>query len=86
MTGNSCPPADGSPRERTALVAIGAGTVGHCAIELGPIAGARIVTAVSGPQWAAPAGAADHALNQRDAAAHRPSTESGASTGSSRGH
>ncbi|MFJ9427485.1 NADPH:quinone reductase [Streptomyces sp. NPDC101249] len=69
MTAHWCLHADGSPRDRTVLVAAGAGAVGHYAIELGRIAGARIVTTVSGPEKAALARAAgaDLVVNYRDA-------------------
>jgi NADPH2:quinone reductase len=62
MTAHWCLHAHGSPRDRTVLVAGGAGAVGHYAIELGRDAGARIVTTVSGPEKAelARAAGADH--------------------------
>ncbi len=73
MTAHRCLHADGSPKDRTVLVAAGAGAVGHYAIELGKIAGARIVTTVSGPEKAALARAAgaDLVVNYRDADAAR---------------
>ena len=69
MTAHWCLHSDGSPRDRTVLVAAGAGAVGHYAIELGRIAGARIVTTVSGPEKAelARAAGADLVVNYRDA-------------------
>lgn len=48
MTAHWCLHADGLPQGRTVLVAAGAGAVGHYAIELGRLAGARIATTVSG--------------------------------------
>ncbi|MFD6288369.1 NADPH:quinone reductase [Streptomyces sp. NPDC060205] len=68
MTAHWCLHADGSPHGRTVLVAAGAGAVGHYAIELGRIAGARIATTVSGPEKAALARAAgaDLVVNYRD--------------------
>lgn len=73
MTAHWCLHADGSPKDRTVLVAAGAGAVGHYAIELGKLAGARIVTTVSGPEKAALARAAgaDLVVNYRDADAVR---------------
>ncbi|MBE1500521.1 NADPH2:quinone reductase [Amycolatopsis lexingtonensis] len=73
MTAHWCLHADGSPADRTVLVAAGAGAVGHYAIELGKIAGARIATTVSGPEKAALARAAgaDLVVNYRDADAAR---------------
>lgn len=73
MTAHRCLHADGSPKDRTVLVAAGAGAVGHYAIELGKLAGARIVTTVSGPEKAALARAAgaDLVVNYRDADAVR---------------
>lgn len=69
MTAHWCLHADGSPRGRTVLVAGGAGAVGHYAIELGRLAGARVATTVSGPEKAALAKAAgaDLVVNYRDA-------------------
>lgn len=73
MTAHWCLHADGSPEGSTVLVAAGAGAVGHYAIELGKIAGARIVTTISGPEKAALARAAgaDLVVNYRDADAAR---------------
>lgn len=73
MTAHWCLHADGSPADSTVLVAAGAGAVGHYAIELGKIAGARIVTTVSGEEKAALARAAgaDLVVNYRDADAVR---------------
>jgi NADPH2:quinone reductase len=73
MTAHWCLHADGSPEHRTVLVAAGAGAVGHYAIELGKIAGARVVTTVSGPEKAklAHAAGADFVVNYRDADAVR---------------
>ncbi|WP_435126377.1 NADPH:quinone reductase [Actinacidiphila sp. bgisy144] len=73
MTAHWCLHADGSPRDRTVLVAAGAGAVGHYAIELGRLAGARIATTVSGPEKAelARAAGADLVVNYRDADAAR---------------
>ncbi|SDF44063.1 NADPH2:quinone reductase [Lentzea fradiae] len=69
MTAHWCLHADGSPKDSTVLVAAGAGAVGHFAIELGKIAGARIVTTVSSPEKAtlARAAGADLVVNYRDA-------------------
>ncbi|GGP73696.1 NADPH:quinone reductase [Saccharothrix coeruleofusca] len=73
MTAHRCLHADGSPKDRAVLVAAGAGAVGHYAIELGKIAGARVVTTVSGAEKAALARAAgaDLVVNYRDADAAR---------------
>ncbi|MFD7389211.1 NADPH:quinone reductase [Streptomyces sp. NPDC059852] len=73
MTAHWCLHADGSPHDRTVLVAAGAGAVGHYAIELGRLAGARIVTTVSGLEKAAMAKAAgaDLVVNHREADAAR---------------
>lgn len=73
MTAHLALHADGSPRDRTVLVAAGAGAVGHFAIELGRAAGARVVTTVSGPGKAelAKAAGADLVVNYREPDAAR---------------
>jgi NADPH2:quinone reductase len=44
----------------------GAGTVGRYAIQMARLAGARVITTVSGPEKAAHAGPADHVINYRE--------------------
>jgi NADPH2:quinone reductase len=69
MTAHRCLFADGPVAGKTVLVAGGAGAVGHYAIELAKLAGARVVTTVSSPDkasLAAKAGA-DLVVNYRDA-------------------
>ncbi len=53
MTAHYCLFCDGPVNGKTVLVAGGAGSVGHFAIELAQRAGARVVTTVSGPEKAA---------------------------------
>lgn len=57
----------GSLRNRTVLVAGGAGAVGHAAIQLARWAGARVITTVSSEEKAklARAAGADHVVNYR---------------------
>lgn len=52
MTAHRCLFADGSVDGKNALVAGGAGAVGHFAIELAKFSGARVASTVSGPQKA----------------------------------
>ena len=69
MTAHRCLFADGPVDGKTVLVAGGAGAVGHYAIELAKLAGARVVTTVSSQDkasLAAKAGA-DLVVNYRDA-------------------
>ena len=69
MTAHRCLFADGPVAGKTVLVAGGAGAVGHYAIELAKLAGARVVTTVSSQDkasLAAKAGA-DLVVNYRDA-------------------
>jgi NADPH2:quinone reductase len=71
MTAHWCLFADGPLEGKTVLVAGGAGSVGHYAIELAKRAGARVVATVSGPrkaELAAKAGA-DLVVNYREAGA-----------------
>jgi NADPH2:quinone reductase len=49
LTASRCLLADGDIRGRTVLVAGGAGAVGHFAIELACLAGARVIATVSSP-------------------------------------
>src|SRR6185312_9015858 len=69
MTAHYCLLADGPVTGQTVLVAGGAGTVGHFAIELAKRAGARVVTTVSSADKAALAekAGADLAVNYRSA-------------------
>lgn len=69
MTAHRCLFADGSVDGKNALVAGGAGAVGHFAIELAKFSGARVATTVSGPQKAelATRAGADLVVNYRDA-------------------
>jgi NADPH:quinone reductase len=71
MTAHRCLFADGSVDGKNALVAGGAGAVGHFAIELAKFFGARVATTVSGPQKAelAKQAGADLVVNYRDAGA-----------------
>lgn len=74
LTAHRCLFADGPIKDRTVLVAAGAGAVGHAAIELARWAGARVVTTVSNEQKAelARAAGADAVVNYRaDDAAHQ---------------
>jgi NADPH:quinone reductase len=68
MTAHWCLLADGPLAGRKALVAGGAGAVGHFAVELGVRAGAEVVTTVSNPQKAelARKAGATHVVNYRD--------------------
>jgi NADPH2:quinone reductase len=68
MTAHRCLFADGPVARKAVLVAGGAGSVGHFAIELAKYAGARVVTTVSGPEKAALAAkaGADLVVNYRD--------------------
>jgi NADPH2:quinone reductase len=68
MTAHRCLFADGPVAGKAVLVAGGAGSVGHFAIELAKYAGARVVTTVSGPEKAALAAkaGADLVVNYRD--------------------
>lgn len=69
MTAHRCLFADGSVDSKNALVAGGAGAVGHFAIELAKFSGARVATTVSGPQKAelAKQAGADLVVNYHDA-------------------
>jgi NADPH:quinone reductase len=69
MTAHRCLFADGSVDGKNALVAGGAGAVGHFAIELAKFAGARVAATVSGPQKAelARQAGADLVVNYHDA-------------------
>ena len=53
MTAHYCLLCDGPVRDRTVLVAGGAGAVGHFAIELAKRGGARVIATVSSPDKAA---------------------------------
>jgi NADPH:quinone reductase len=68
MTAHRCLFADGPVAGKAVLVAGGAGSVGHFAIELAKYAGARVATTVSGPEKAALAAkaGADLVVNYRD--------------------
>lgn len=68
ITAQRCLLSDGDIRERSVLVAGGAGAVGHFAIELARFHGARVATTVSGPAKAelARAAGADLVVNYRD--------------------
>ena len=69
MTAHRCLFADGPVDGKKALVAGGAGAVGHFAIELAKFSGAQVATTVSGPQKAelASQAGADLVVNYRDA-------------------
>ena len=69
MTAHRCLLADGPVAGKNALVAGGAGAVGHFAIELGKYFGARVATTVSGPEKGelARRAGADLVVNYRDA-------------------
>ena len=69
MTAHRCLFADGSVNGKNALVAGGAGAVGHFAIELAKFSGARVATTVSGPRKAelAKQAGADLVVNYHDA-------------------
>lgn len=68
MTAHHCLYADGDIDGQTILVAGGAGAVGHFAIELAKLGGARVVATVSGPEKAelARAAGADLVVNYTD--------------------
>lgn len=68
MTAHRCLFADGAVAGTTVLVAGGAGAVGHFAIELAKLAGARVVATVSSEEKAALArsAGADLVVNYRD--------------------
>jgi NADPH2:quinone reductase len=68
MTAHRCLFADGPVAGKAVLVAGGAGSVGHFAIELAKYGGARVATTVSGPEKAALAAkaGADLVVNYRD--------------------
>jgi NADPH:quinone reductase len=68
MTAHRCLFADGPVAGKAVLVAGGAGSVGHFAIELAKYAGARVATTVSSPEKAALAAkaGADLVVNYRD--------------------
>ena len=69
MTAHRCLFSDGPLDGKTVLVAGGAGAVGHFAIELAKLAGATVITTVSGPAKAelATRAGADYVVNYRDA-------------------
>ena len=56
---------DGPVEGQTVLVTGGAGTVGRYAIQMARLAGAQVITTVSGPEKATHAGPADHVVNYR---------------------
>jgi NADPH:quinone reductase len=68
LTAWHCLCADGPITRLTALVAGGAGAVGHAAIQLAKFSGARVIATVSGPEKAAIATAAgaDAVVNYRE--------------------
>jgi NADPH2:quinone reductase len=68
MTAHRCLFADGPLDGKAALVAGGAGAVGHFAIELAKRAGARVLSTVSSPEKAelATRAGADRVVNYRD--------------------
>ena len=71
LTAHYCLFADGPVKDRTVLVAGGAGAVGHFAIELAKRSGARVITTVSSAEKAALAekAGADLVVNYRTAGA-----------------
>jgi len=68
LTAHRCVHADGPITGQTVLVTGGAGTVGRYAIQMAKLAGARVITTVSGPEKAAHAlsAGADHIVNYRE--------------------
>lgn len=69
ITAYGCLYLDGPIKDRTILIAGGAGAVGHAAIELAKFDGANVITTVSSPEKAelAKAAGADVVVNYRDA-------------------
>jgi NADPH:quinone reductase len=67
MTAHRCVFADGPVAGKTVLVTGGAGAVGHCAIQLAKLHGARVIATVSSDQKAqiALAAGADYTVNYR---------------------
>ena len=57
---------DGPVKDQTVLVTGGAGTVGRYAVQMARLAGAEVITTVSGPEKAAHAGPAHHVINYRE--------------------
>lgn len=57
---------DGPVEGRTVLVTGGAGSVGRYAVQMARIAGAEVITTVSGPRKASHARAAHHVINYRE--------------------
>lgn len=57
---------DGPIEGQTVLVTGGAGTVGRYAIQMARLAGAQVITTISGPEKAAHAGSAHHVINYRE--------------------
>lgn len=57
---------DGPVAGKTVVVTGGAGSVGRYAIQIARLAGARVITTVSGAAKAAHAGPADHVINYRE--------------------
>jgi NADPH2:quinone reductase len=66
MTAWTAVMGDGPVKGQTVLVTGGAGTVGRYAIQMARLAGAEVITTVSGPEKAAHAGPADHVINYRE--------------------
>lgn len=68
LTAHRCVHADGPVAGQTVLVTGGAGTVGRYAIQMAKLAGARVITTVSGPEKAAHAlsAGADRIVNYRE--------------------
>ena len=68
LTAHRCVHADGPIAGQTVLVTGGAGTVGRYAIQMAKLAGAQVITTISGPEKAAHArsAGADHVINYRD--------------------
>ncbi len=66
MTACAAVLGDGPVKGQTVLVTGGAGTVGRYAIQMARLAGAEVITTVSGPGKAAHAGPANHVINYRE--------------------
>ncbi len=66
MTAWAAVMGDGPVEGRTVLVTGGAGSVGRYAVQMARIAGAEVITTVSGTKKAAHAGPAHHVINYRE--------------------
>ncbi len=75
---------DGPVEGRTVLVTGGAGSVGRYAVQMARVAGAEVITTVSGPEKAAHAVGAHHVVNYREEDVPARILEITQGTGSSR--